>query len=70
MRAIHAGVEASRGSTIPDWAYRDVLFMLIYYSIKAFELLNRKLSLTEKEEVYQVFYQVGNRMGLEKLPLN
>src|SRR5687767_2964126 len=29
MRAIHSGVEANRGTNIPDWAYRDVLFMLI-----------------------------------------
>src|SRR5687768_8244800 len=36
MRAIHSGVEASRGAVIPDWAYRDVLFMLIHYSIAAF----------------------------------
>src|ERR1700704_2369637 len=31
ITAIHSSVEKSRGSTIPDWAYRDVLFMLIYY---------------------------------------
>src|SRR5688500_19051692 len=29
MANIHAGVEAKRGADIPDWAYRDVLFMLI-----------------------------------------
>src|ERR1043165_9493423 len=27
MAAIHAGVEAKRDQKIPDWAYRDVLFM-------------------------------------------
>src|SRR5215218_2067320 len=36
MRAIHSAVEANRGATIPDWAYRDVLFMLIHYSIASF----------------------------------
>ena len=70
MRAIHSGVEASRGTNIPDWAYRDVLFMLIYYSIRSFELLERKLTEPEKEEVYQVFYQVGYRMGIPDLPEN
>lgn len=69
MRQIHSAVEQNRGATIPDWAYRDVLFMLIYYSIAAYELLERKLSPTEKEEVYQVFYRVGARMGLQQLPL-
>ncbi|HWJ28405.1 MAG TPA: hypothetical protein VNS32_17800, partial [Flavisolibacter sp.] len=55
--------------TIPDWAYRDVLFMLIHYSIASFELLERKLSLEEKEEVFDVFYRVGAGMGLKDLPL-
>ena len=49
MRLIHEGVEKSRGAVIPDWAYRDVLFMLIYYSIAAFELLERRLTDAEKE---------------------
>lgn len=68
MRAIHSGVEASRGATIPDWAYRDVLFMLIHYSIASYELLERKLSTTEKEDVFEVFYRVGHRMGIAGLP--
>ena len=69
ITAIHSAVEHSRGATIPDWAYRDVLFMLIHYSIASFELLERKLSLAEKEEVYDVFYRMGSRMGLKDLPL-
>jgi len=67
---IHASVEQSRGMAIPDWAYRDVLFMLIHYSIASYELLERKLSNVEKEEVYNVFYRVGLRMGLKELPNN
>lgn len=67
---IHTSVEKSRGMAIPDWAYRDVLFMLIHYSIASFELLERKLSDAEKEEVYNVFYRVGLRMGLKDLPTN
>lgn len=68
MRQIHIAVEQKRGATIPDWAYRDVLFMLIYYSIASYELLEKKLSDEEKEEVYNVFYRVGERMGLKALP--
>ncbi len=68
MRKIHSVVEQNRGDVIPDWAYRDVLFMLIHYSIAAYELLEEKLSDTEKEEVYNVFYCVGIRMGLKELP--
>lgn len=70
MRKIHTGVEQKRGVAIPDWAYRDVLFMLIHYSIAAYELLEKKLTDAEKEEVYNVFYRVGVRMGLEGLPSN
>lgn len=68
MKLIHSGVEATRGFSIPDWAYRDVLFMLICYSISCFELLERKLTWQEKEEVFQVFIKVGNRMGIPQLP--
>jgi hypothetical protein len=68
MRQIHGAVEKSRGYSIPDWAYRDVLFMLIYYSIAAYELLERKLTDDEKEELYNVFYRVGVGMGLKDLP--
>src|SRR3954463_9466206 len=42
ITAIHTGVETARGAKIPDWAYRDVLFLLIHYSIAAYELLERK----------------------------
>lgn len=70
ITAIHAGVEAKRGGSIPDWAYRDVLFMLINYSIKAYELLERRLSEAEKEEAFDVFYRLGLRMGIKGLPQN
>jgi hypothetical protein len=70
ISTIHKHVETARGSQIPDWAYRDVLFMLIDYSIRAYELLERGLTLAEKEEVFTVFYKVGLRMGIEGLPNN
>lgn len=68
ITAIHVSVEAARQAKIPDWAYRDVLYMLIHYSISAFEVLERKLSDKEKEEVFDVFYRVGTRMKLKDLP--
>jgi hypothetical protein len=70
MRSIHSAVEDARKATIPDWAYRDVLFMLIHYSIASYELLERKLTNAEKQEVYEVFYEVGSRMGVQALPAN
>jgi hypothetical protein len=68
IKDIHTAVEKSRGYSIPGWAYRDVLFMLIHYSIASYELLRKKLTDDEKEEVYNVFYRVGVRMGLKQLP--
>lgn len=68
IAAIHAAVEAKRGQTIPAWAYRDVLYMLIDYSIRAFELLERPLTEPEKAEVFDVFCRVGRRMGIPELP--
>jgi uncharacterized membrane protein len=68
ITSIHQVVENKRGDKIPDWAYRDVLFMLIHYSISSFEVLERKLTEAEKEEVFKVFYRVGVRMHLKDLP--
>ncbi|MGC4042101.1 MAG: oxygenase MpaB family protein [Flavobacterium sp.] len=70
IRQIHMNVEQNRGASIPGWAYRDVLFMLVHYSIASYELLERKLTADEKEEVYNVFYRMGTRMGLKELPIS
>lgn len=67
---IHQNVEESRGQSIPDWAYRDVLYMLIDYSIRSYELMERKLETHEKEEIFDVFNRLGLRMGLNNLPNN
>lgn len=67
---IHKAIEKERGFSISDWSYRDVLFMLIHYSIASFELLERKLTDEEKEEVYNVFYRTGVRMELKDLPFD
>lgn len=68
INSIHGSVEEQRGKRIPDWAYKDVLFMLIDYSIRSFEILERPLKIHEKQEVLNVFNEVGNRMGLQDLP--
>ena len=70
ITSIHAAVEQNRNAAIPDWAYRDVLYMLIHYSVAAYELLERKLNAEEKEEVFNVFLRVGERMSLKALPSN
>lgn len=70
IAAIHSAVEKQRGARIPEWAYRDVLFLLIDYSIRSYEVLERELTLAEKEEVFDVFNRLGTRMGIEGLPEN
>lgn len=69
MGAVHGGVEQKRGAPIPDWAYRDVLYMLIAYSEKAFETLHRPLTDPEREEVFQTFRRVGEGMHIPDLPV-
>ncbi|QRQ99852.1 oxygenase MpaB family protein [Dyadobacter sandarakinus] len=68
ITGIHRSVEDQRGETIPASAYRDVLFMLIDYSIRSYTLLERPLREAEKTEVFNVFYQVGARMQIPGLP--
>ena len=70
INTIHASVESKRGRSIPDWAYRDVLFMLIDFSIRSYEILERKLTKAEKMEVFEVFSKVGEQMHLNTLPEN
>lgn len=70
ITAIHKNVEANRGFQIPDEAYLEVLSMLIDYSIRSYELLERRLTEAEKSEVFNVFYNVGKRMGLTGLPVS
>jgi hypothetical protein len=68
IAAIHGGVERQRGYRIPDWAYRDVLYMLIDYSERAYELMQRPLTAAEREELFRVFRRVGEGMQVPGLP--
>ncbi|THD66735.1 DUF2236 domain-containing protein [Robertkochia marina] len=43
-------------------------FVLIDYSIRSFEVLERPLSSIEKEEIFRVFCRVGEVMALKDLP--
>jgi hypothetical protein len=69
INGIHGAVERQRGHAIPDWAYRDVLYMLIDCSERAHELLHRPLTAEERNELYDVFYRVGFGLRIADLPL-
>ena len=68
ITAIHGAVEQERGRRIPDWAYRDVLYMLIDYSERAYRLLYRPLKPREQEELYEVYRRVGEGLRIPDLP--
>ena len=68
IRAVHGAIEHQRGQAIPDWAHRDVLYMLIDYSERAHELLAGPLSTGQQNELYDVFYRVGTGLDIPDLP--
>ncbi|MEO7822489.1 MAG: oxygenase MpaB family protein [Gemmatimonadaceae bacterium] len=68
IRSAHGAIEHRRGHRIPDWAHRDVLYMLIDYSERAHELFARPLSAVEQSALYAVFYRVGVGLGIPDLP--
>jgi len=68
IRLVHEAVERERGQRIPDWAHRDVLYMLIDHSERAHELLARPLTSAEQRDLYDVFRRVGVGLGIPDLP--
>jgi len=68
INASHQAVEKQRSATIPEWAYRDVLYMLVDYSERAHALLYRRLSKSEQNELYSVFLRIGEGLSIRDLP--
>ncbi|MGH7519629.1 MAG: oxygenase MpaB family protein [Gemmatimonadales bacterium] len=68
IRRAHATVEAARGETIPAWAYRAVLYMLMYYSERAHTLVHRPLTEAEQQHLYADFRRIGEGLAISALP--
>ncbi len=68
ISATHRSVELRRGERIPDWAFRDVLYLLIDYSERAHELLFRPLTIPERQELYSEFLRLGVGLQIQELP--
>ncbi len=68
IRSVHAAVEGERGQPIPEWAHRDVLYMLIDSSERAHELLARPLTPEEQSDLYDVYLRIGAGLGIPDLP--
>ncbi len=64
----HRRVEGARGEEIPEWAYRDVLFMLVDYAERAHEVVFGPMSEDEKVACLEDALGVGRAMGLAGLP--
>lgn len=70
INRIHSSVETSRERNIPNWAYKDVLYMLIDYSERAYKIVFGEMSLEEKKAYFDGAKAVGEAMNLYELPLN
>ena len=70
ISASHAAVERRRGDRIPGWAHRDVLYLLIDYSERAFQALHRPLVAVERNELYSTFRRIGEALRIPDLPAN
>ena len=68
INAVHGAVERQRGQRIPDWAFRDVLYMLVDYSERSHRMLYGPLSAAEREELYAAFRRVGEGLNIKELP--
>jgi uncharacterized protein (DUF2236 family) len=68
MTRIHRKVEEKRGYSIPNEAYQDVLFMLIDYTARVYELVDKPLLREENDEIYDVFKRIGEHMEIQNLP--
>ena len=64
----HRGVERSRGADIPQWAYRDVLFMLIDYGQRAHEVVFGPMSEAERLAFFRSSIATGRALHITDLP--
>ena len=64
----HRGVERSRGDHIPQWAYRDVLFMLIDYGERAHAVVFGPMRDDERLEHFRSSIAIGRALRIQGLP--
>ncbi|QHT66056.1 DUF2236 domain-containing protein [Rhodocytophaga rosea] len=68
INRIHGFVEDKRGYEIPQWAYKDVLFILIHYGERAHELIFGPLTHAERVSYFEACLGIGNAMHIQDLP--
>jgi uncharacterized protein (DUF2236 family) len=68
INRIHWRVEAARGEEIPQWAYRDMMFILIDYGERAHEVVFGAMTEAERASHFGVALALGRAMHLRDLP--
>jgi hypothetical protein len=68
INRIHRRVEEARGEEIPQWAYRDMLFILIDYGERAHEVVFGPMKEAERISHFRVALALGQAMHLSDLP--
>jgi uncharacterized protein (DUF2236 family) len=68
INRIHRRVEEARGEEIPQWAYRDMLFILIDYGERAHKIVFGPMTDAERTSHFGVALTLGQAMHLSGLP--
>lgn len=68
INRIHRHIEQARGMPIPEWAYRDVLFLLIDYGEHAHTIIYGPMCAAEQLAHFQALLALGRAMQLRGLP--
>jgi hypothetical protein len=68
INRIHRHIEAARGMPIPEWAYRDVLFLLIDYGERAHTILYGPMSAADQQAHFEALLALGQAMQVRDLP--
>ena len=68
INRIHQRVEEARGEEIPQWAYRDMLFILIDYGERAHEIVFGPMTEAERASHFGAALTLGRAMRLRGLP--
>lgn len=68
INRIHGHVEHKRGKEIPQWAYVDVLFIIIDYGERAHSIVFGPMTEQEKLAYFEACLGIGKAMYLRELP--
>jgi len=68
VNAAHRHVEEQRERRIPQWAYRDTLFMLIDYGERAHRIVFKPMTDAERRCSFEASRLIGEQLGIRGVP--